>query len=99
MNNLILIIISLIFTSCGHKQASEKEFIDRGLPESVNVDLELVNKLTSDIESSKIKNIHSLLIIKDDKLIAEEYFGDFNRNRLQYSASVTKCYASTLLPE
>jgi CubicO group peptidase (beta-lactamase class C family) len=97
MKHLILIIFLFIFTSCGHKQASEKEFIERGLPESVNVDSELIRKLISDIKADKIKNIHGVLIIKDDKLIAEEYFGDFNRNRLQYSASVTKSFGSTLL--
>lgn len=84
-------------TSCRNKQAYEKTFLEKGLPESVNVNPELVNKLISDIDSNKIKNIHGLLIIKDNTLITEEYFDDFNRDRLQYSASVSKSFASTLL--
>jgi len=38
-----------------------------------------------------------LLIIKDDKLILEKYYGEYSRDELHYSASVSKSFASVLL--
>lgn len=97
MKNLILIITAFIFSSCGNGQTKEKIFLEESLPQTVKVDPKLINNLISDIRSDKIKNIHGLLIIKDDKLITEEYFGSFNRDELHYSASVSKSFASALL--
>jgi len=97
MKNLILIITILIFASCGNSQTDEKTFLEVSLPQAVKVNPKLVHNLISDIRSKKIKNIHSLIIIKDNKLITEEYFGGFNRDELHYSASVSKSFASALL--
>jgi len=97
MKNLILIITTLIFASCGNSQTHEKTFLEVSLPQAVKVNPKLVHNLISDIRSKKIKNIHSLIIIKDNKLITEEYFGGFNRDELHYSASVSKSFASALL--
>lgn len=96
MKHLTLIILSLLFISCGLSQTSEDDFIERVPPESVHIDPQWITKLTSDIQTNKIQNVHGLLIIKDDKLICEEYFGDFDRDRLQYTASVSKSFASAL---
>jgi len=82
---------------CGNCQVNEGEFIEKALPAEVGVVPEMLEKLVSDIESDKLQNIHSLLIIKDDQLILEKYFSDFSRDELHYSASVTKSFASALL--
>ncbi len=94
----ILIIVSLIFlTSCGNSQTREEIFVEISQPNDVGVNQEKINNLFSNIETDKIKNIHSIIIIKDDKLIAEKYFDNFDRNKLHYSASVSKSFASVLL--
>lgn len=97
MKHLLLFftLISIVF--CGQKQMPENDFLEKLLPESVNIDPKLINRLTSDIKSNKLQNIHSLLIIKDDRLITEIYNSSLNKNRLQYSASVTTSFASALL--
>ena len=97
MKNLILIIIVMLFAACSNRQTNKSVFVERAKPNKVDVDANSINNLISNIKRGKLQNIHSLLIIKDDKLIAEEYFGDFNQNRLQYTASVSKSFASTLL--
>jgi CubicO group peptidase (beta-lactamase class C family) len=97
MKNLILSIIVVLSSSFVSCQNEETLFLEKGTPAQVNVNSKLINDLISDIKTNKIKNIHSLLIIKDDKLIVEEYFGDFSQGRLQYTASVSKSFASTLL--
>jgi CubicO group peptidase (beta-lactamase class C family) len=90
-------IVFVLFTSCVNCQTGETLFVERANPDKVGVDSNLISKLIYDIKTDKIKNIHSLLIIKYDKLIVEEYFGDFSQGRLQYTASVSKSFASTLL--
>ncbi len=66
-------------------------------PQETGMNPQVLAELASDIKTAKIKNIHALLIMKDDKLIVEEYFDGNQRNDLQYSASITKSLASTLL--
>ncbi|MGD8391806.1 MAG: serine hydrolase [Desulfobacterales bacterium] len=43
------------------------------------------------------KNLHSILLIKNGKLVLEEYFYGYNRDRLHYLASVTKSITSVLI--
>ncbi len=72
-------------------------FLEKCKPAEVSVNEKLLNTLISDIENEKIKHIHSVIIIKADKLILEEYFNNFKREKLQYTASVSKSFTSTLL--
>lgn len=97
MRCLLLIATLIILTSCGSSQTNDNIFIDKGNPEKVGIDAERIKDLIAAIKDGKIKNIHGLLLIKDNYLIAEEYFGDFNRNQLHYTASVSKSFASALL--
>jgi len=45
----------------------------------------------------KYKNIHSILIVKDGKLVFEEYFYDYGRDHQHDLASVTKSITSLLV--
>ena len=87
----------MLFISCANSQRNDNIFIARAKPNQVNIDTNTIKNLISNVKEDKFKNIHSLLIIKDNKLITEEYFGDFNKDRLQYTASVSKSFASVLL--
>lgn len=42
-------------------------------------------------------NIHSVLLIKDGRLVLEEYFHGYNRDKLHFQASVTKSVVSLLV--
>jgi CubicO group peptidase (beta-lactamase class C family) len=58
------------------------------------------NKLESlvhDINLGDYDNIHSLVIIHNDELILEEYFGGWDRDRLHPCYSVTKSVSSALI--
>lgn len=71
--------------------------MDRAQPADVGADPAFIDELVSDIRAEKIRNIHGLIILKDDKIITEEYFDEFSRNKLHYTASVSKSFASALL--
>ncbi len=97
MKNTLIILLAVMNFSCGYCQENEILFIESNTPLNVGINEQLINNLVSDIKAEKIINIHSLLIIKDDKLVVEQYFGDYDRDELHYSASVSKSFASTLL--
>ena len=82
-------------------------------PQEVGINHLQLNKVVEQIHEGAYKNIHGILIIKDDKLIFEEYFRgyrwdyngekfqgeltDFNSDTLHNSASVTKSFTSALI--
>jgi CubicO group peptidase (beta-lactamase class C family) len=61
------------------------------------MDTLLINKLVTKILNKEISNIHSLLILKDNKLVLEEYFYNNSRERSHRVMSVTKSFTSALM--
>lgn len=61
------------------------------------MDSALIVALMNKILSREIPEIHSLLILKDDQLVLEEYFHGYSRERLHRVHSVTKSFTSALL--
>jgi CubicO group peptidase (beta-lactamase class C family) len=65
--------------------------------EEQGVDPQKISELMHQILSNSLKNIHSILLIKNGKLILEEYFSGYHRNLKHPVASVTKSFTSTLI--
>ena len=70
----------------------------------VNLDKKPLTDLIGKIRNGTYANIHSVLIIKNGKLVFEEYFSgedtgrgrvDFNRDEIHHAMSVTKGFTST----
>ena len=85
MNKSILIIsiLSLFFASCQSEPSIQYTYrppenindgFDVGSLDEVNIDTELIERAVNDINRGKYKEVHSMLIFKDDKLVFEEYF-------------------------
>ncbi len=53
--------------------------------------------VVGDIENGKFGNIHSLVIIHNDRLVLEEYFQEWSRNKLHEIQSASKSVASALI--
>lgn len=60
------------------------------------VDPEKIREMVKDILKGKYEDIHSVLIVKNGKLILEEYFDGYTRNRGHVWASATKSISSIL---
>ena len=58
--------------------------------EEEGVNLEKIAKLIEDILNEKYKNVHSVLLVANGKLILEEYFYDFHLERPHQIRSATK---------
>ena len=72
----------------------------------VKLNKEKINDLADEILDGTYRDIHSILVIKNDKLVFEEYFPIrltrgvsvvYSRDHLHYVASVTKSFSSTLI--
>jgi CubicO group peptidase (beta-lactamase class C family) len=63
----------------------------------VNISPEKIDEMMLDILGGNDKNIHSILLIKNGKLVLEEYFYGYDRERLHFLASVSKSITSILI--
>jgi len=75
---LTLFIISCKFDTSGQYTYQPPENIndgfDVGTLDEVNIDARLIEKAVNKIHQGKYKEVHSMLIFKDNKLVFEEYF-------------------------
>ena len=100
---IVLLILSIAAAGCG-PSARVLEAVDYtplqrddwkiSTPEEQGLDPNLVAKLY--YNAGKLETIYSLLVIKNDCLIAEEYFNEGSIEQLSKRASVTKSYTSAL---
>jgi len=63
---------------------------------STDIDTTKIFDLINKILAREIPNIHSLLILKDNKLVLEEYFYNYSPDRLHRIHSVSKSFTSAL---
>lgn len=79
----------------------QESYLIDSLPGSDNATTELdpvkLTQLVNLIKRGFFEDIHSLIIIKDDTLVLEEYFQGWNRHMLHYLCSVTKSVTSSLV--
>lgn len=61
------------------------------------IDTSKIEELNRKIITQRFKDITSIVVIKDGKLLLEEYFNGANRETLHDTRSVGKSFASTLL--
>ncbi len=62
-----------------------------------NMNPDPVFDLSERIINREVENIHSLLILKDGKLVFEEYFYGYDKDKTHMTASVTKSVVSLLV--
>lgn len=68
-----------------------------GSLENTELDKSRLTEMTQQIVDGKYPNVHSILIVKDDKLVFEEYFYEHNKNKLHELRSATKSFVSALI--
>lgn len=60
------------------------------------LDISLLNEMMLKIINGAYPNVHSVLVIKDGKLVFEEYFYEYNQEKLHELRSATKSFVSAL---
>lgn len=80
---LLILILSLLYVSCKQDTSCQYTYrppenindgFDVGSLDEVNIDSVLILEAVNKIHQGKYKEIHSMLIFKDGKLVFEEYF-------------------------
>lgn len=61
------------------------------------LDLQLLSNMMHEIVADKYPNVHSILILKNNKLVFEEYFYDYTRDTLQEMRSASKSMVSAMV--
>jgi CubicO group peptidase (beta-lactamase class C family) len=67
-----------------------------GTLDNTGLDKALLNEMMQKIVDGTYANIHSVLIIKDGKLVFEEYFYEYSKTKLHEMRSATKSIISAL---
>lgn len=101
----MLLACSLLVPGCGPAAAPDVYQVPPELddgwqtasPESVGLDREKIEALVHGIRSGGYDNLHSVLVVKDGKLVLEEYAHGSHRQRTHDVASVTKSVTSILI--
>jgi CubicO group peptidase (beta-lactamase class C family) len=82
-----------------YKYEEPKEYKDglkTGTIQKSGLDTALLSQMMRKIIDGTYPNVHSVLIIKDGKLVFEEYFYEYNKDSLQELRSASKSFVSAL---
>ena len=69
----------------------------RSIPAGQELDGELLDGLVAALRENEIRNIHSLLIVRNGRLVLEEYFNGHGAEELHELQSVSKSFTSALV--
>lgn len=75
---------------------NDNDGLQTGHIKNSGLDTALLNEMMQKILDGTYPNVHSVLIIKDGKLVFEEYFYEYNKTKLHELRSATKSYISAL---
>ena len=78
------------------KPTDIKDDLSTGSIAGTGLDASLLSQMMEKIVKGNYPNVRSILIIKNGKLVFEEYFYDYDRNRLQEMRSASKSIISAL---
>jgi CubicO group peptidase (beta-lactamase class C family) len=102
--------VAMLFVCTAAQTFAADNEIDVAVPSDVGLDASKLNEVTARIRSNPDINIHSVLVVKDNKLVFEEYFSGpdyswgedlgvitFDSDSLHDLRSVTKSITSALV--
>jgi len=84
------------FTYTYQQPKDFKDGLSTGDIEKSGLDKALLSQMMQKIVDGTYPNVHSVLIIKDGKLVFEEYFYEYNKDSLQELRSASKSFVSAL---
>src|SRR4051794_33699842 len=97
IRNIFFTIILVSTAHLGYTQSSSRKAINGWELNTDSYDKTMIASLKSEIKKSTYKEINSVIVIKDGKLLIEEYFNGAGRDSTHNPRSVGKTFASALL--
>jgi CubicO group peptidase (beta-lactamase class C family) len=77
--------------------ADLKDGLDVGSLQDAGLNVDLIGKMVEEIAKETHKNVDSVLLIKKGRLVLEEYFYQYDRDKLHQLRSATKSVVSALV--
>lgn len=95
--NLSATTILLCTSFFGYSQSLPQKTVNGWKLNTDSYDKPMINSLKNEIQKSTYKEINSVIVIKDGKLLIEEYFNGAGRDSTHNPRSVGKTFASALV--
>jgi len=95
INTRLTILIACYFTLSSNIYSQIDTF--NISPSNQNIDTTILAELQSEINNNQYGELHSLLVVRNGKLVFEEYYNDFTQDDLHPLYSVTKTFTSALI--
>lgn len=92
-----LFVLVFILPSCREENPVPTVFLDYNSPYYEGIDGNKLLQLDEEIKIGLFGDIHSLLIIRNDKIVFENYYADYQRDDLQPIGAATQSLISTLV--
>jgi CubicO group peptidase (beta-lactamase class C family) len=89
--------VALLSTGVAACHAPASNDWETASPTSVGLDAAMLERLRADAAAGVFPNLHAILVVRDGRLVMEEYYGGFDSQTLQYTASVSKSVGAMLL--
>lgn len=93
---VFLLLFPFLYAYAGNQQ-KESGKSSSSLNTCQNINYEMLGRLTAAIDSGKYGIVHSVLIMKDDSLIYENYWRGYKRDDLHQLHSATKSFQSAII--
>lgn len=84
------------YTYTYRQPTDDKDGLKTGSLENTDLDKSLLDEMMKKIIKGEYPNVHSVLILKNDHLVFEEYFYEYNKQKLHELRSATKSFISAL---
>ncbi len=93
---LVVLVCSACIPASGESPRPTESWI-RSTPAEQSLDGERLDNLVAALRKNEIRNIHSLLIVRNGRLVLEEYFNGHGAEELHEQQSVSKSFTSALV--
>ncbi len=87
----------LMFCACQEENPTIDSFLEYDNPFRESIDAGKLNELNVEIKNGSFGDIHSLMILRNDKIIFENYYADYTREDLHPIGASTQSIVSTLV--
>ncbi len=95
---LILVFITTVSCTTKYKDMQSFETVwQKASAEDVGLNPALMDRFIQDAHEGRFPNLHALIVVKESRIVVEEYFGEFDAKTRHYTASVTKSVGSMLV--
>ena len=92
-----IFLIGVLLVSCEQENPAPDSFVDYDMPFNTNLVSQRLIDLDRKINEGIFGDIHSLIIVRNDKIVFENYYSDYHRSELHPMGASTQSVVSALI--